>query len=314
MRAYLPVPIGIYTCPHESIMKPVAVVYLSPWGKVTGSLIDSLEYLIALKRSGVPARLVYMGWNPALPGKLVADRYALEFDPLADALFLPLRWQIAAHGFEKVLLPYNTYRRIFCWLRADETFVLPSMWMRRDAKWPLRLGFPVEKGQVTYLLHPDQHRYAVRHAIPYRKKLLLDCLRRPERVEDKLLVNCQSSHKQHSTQEILQAAKGFPSEKIIVLSERKRARYYEKAGFQVLTPPVEDFFSKFSHYLYLPALRGYDENPRLLIESVALGKKLVLPDESLLDPHTQEKLKRLREATDSFQIQADDLVLRLMGE
>lgn len=294
-------------------MQSAAIIYLSPWGKVTGSLIDSLEYLIALKRAGVPARLVYMGWNPGLPARLVADRYALAFDPLEDAVFLPLRWQIVLHHFDRVLLPYNTYRRIFWWLRASETYVLPSMWMRRDTRWPLGLGFPVEKGQVTYLLNPEQHAYKVRTCIPYRKKLLLDCLRRPEAVGDKLLVNCQSAHKRHPAEEILRAAKGFPPERILVLCDRKRAPVYEQAGFEVLVPPVEDLFGRFSHYLHLPALSGYDENPRLLIESAALGKTLIFPDENNHDPHTLEKYRRLTESTDSFQIKEDDPVLQLFA-
>jgi hypothetical protein len=312
MSAYLPVPIGISPVPYENAMKSVAVIYLSPWGKVTGSLIDSLEYLIALKKAGVPARLVYMGWRPELPGKLVTDRYSLAFDPLEDALFLGLRWQVVAQAFDKVLLPYNTYRRIFWWLRARETYVLPSMWMRRDARWPF--GFPVEKGQVTYLLNPEQHAYKRKNVIPYQKKLLLDCLKQPETVQDNVLVNCQSSHKYHSVEEILQASGGIPRGKILVLSDKKRAATYKGAGFQVLVPPVEDFFARFSRYLYLPAIDGYDENPRLLMESVALGKELIFNEDACHDPHTLEKYRKLKDSTDSFQIKEDDLVLRLFAD
>jgi hypothetical protein len=289
-----------------------AVVYLSPWGKVTGSLIDSLEYLIALKRAGIKARLVYMGKNHGLPRQLIRDRYALEFDPLEDALFLPLRWKIVLHRFDKVLVPYTTYRRVFWWLRARETYVLPSMWMRRDARWPL--GFPVERGKVTYLLNPKQHAYKLKNVAAYEKKLLLDCLRRPEVVEDNLLVNCQSSHKRHSPDAIRTAAEGLRYRKLIVLCEPQRAPLYEQAGFSVLTPPVRDFFAKFSQYLYLPALNGYDENPRLLIESAWLGKQIIFPEKDCADVHSLEKYRRLREARDSFLIKEDDLVLQRFRE
>ncbi|NDV62239.1 hypothetical protein G0Q06_07250 [Puniceicoccales bacterium CK1056] len=289
-------------------MNKAAVIYLSPWGKVTGSLIDSLEYLIALKRSGVPVQLVYMGWNQGLPEKLIRDRYALEFDPLEDAIFLPLRWQVVAQKFDRVLLPYNTYRRIFWWLRARETFVLPSMWMRRDARWPF--GFPVERGKVTYLLNPKQHDYRLRNVVPYEKKLLLDCLKQPATTENNLLINCQSSHKQHSAEEIHKAAKDIPHDKLLVLCGKRQAAYYRNAGFTVLTPPVEDFFARFSRYLYLPAIDGYDENPRLLIECAAMGKEIHFPEESCTDPHTLGKYQRLKESTQSFQIKADDFVLQ----
>lgn len=285
-----------------------AVIYLSPWGKVTGSLIDSLEYLIALKQEGIPVRLVYMGKNRELPGRLIRDRYELAFDPLEDALFLPLRWKIVLHRFDKVLVPYTTYRRVFWWLRARETWVLPSMWMRRDARWPL--GFPVERGKVTYLLNPKQHAYKLTNVAAYEKKLLLDCLRRPEVVEDNLLINCQSAHKRHSPDAIRKAAEGLSYGRLQVLCEPQRAPLYGQAGFSILTPPVDDLFAKFSQYLYLPAIDGYDENPRLLIESAWLGKKIIFPENDCADPHSLEKYRRLKESAESFMIREDDLVLQ----
>ena len=143
---------------------------------------------------------------------------------------------------------------------------------------------------------------------------MLDCLKQPVAVQDNLLVNCQSSHKYHSVEEILQTSGDIPRERILILSDKKRVDYYRGAGFRVLVPPVEDFFAKFNRYLYLPAIDGYDENPRLLMESVALGKELIFQEDNCHDPHTLEKYRRLKDSTDSFQIKEDDLVLQLFAD
>lgn len=254
-----------------------AVLYLSPLGKVTGSLVDSLDYLIALKRAGVPAHLVYMGRNPTLPERLVRDRYSLDFDPLEDAVFLKFRWHLARYRFEQVLVPYNTFRRVSLWIKAGETYVLPTMWMRRDSRRPF--GWPLTRGKIIYLLNPERHDYRLKEVLPYTKKLQLDCLKRPQSCQPNLLVNCLSSHKRHPAAEIRDAlAHCRHHEKVLVLASGRSAKAYAREGFTVLQSPVEDFFERFDQYLYLPPVGGYDENPRLLIESAWLGKEIIVPD------------------------------------
>ena len=286
-----------------------AVLYLSPLGRVTGSLIDSLEYLIALKQAGVGAQLVYMGKAHDLPRKLIEDRYDLNFDPLADALFLRYRWHLARHRFDRVLMPYTTFRRIAYWLKAGETFVLPSMWMRRDAG---RLfGWPRERGKVTYLLNPKQHDYTVKNWQPYEKKLLLDSLKKPAASKAHLLVNCESSHKRHSPERIRQAAQqAGPFEKINVLASGKHAQAYQQAGFNVLSPPIENLFAQYNQYLYLPPIDGYDENPRLLIESAWLGKDILFGESPSHDAYAREKYQRLKTDINPFRLTQDDWVVQ----
>ncbi|MGC9452339.1 MAG: hypothetical protein ACP5I4_12935 [Oceanipulchritudo sp.] len=286
-----------------------AVLYLSPLGKVTGSLIDSLDYLIALKRAGIQARLIHMGRDPTLPRRLVADRYTLDFDPLADALFLKWRWHLSRFTFDQVLVPYTTFRRISLFLKAAHTFVLPTMWMRRDSRRPF--GWPLTRGRITYLLNPEQHSYRLAGVESYEKKLLLDCLQKPHRTEKNLLVNCQSSHKRHHPREIREAlAHCRHHEAVLVLASGRTARAYERAGFQVLTPPVENLFSRFDQYLYLPPVGGYDENPRLLIESAWLGKAIVVPDEHRLSPQSARKHRQLREQVEDFLLTPEDPLIQ----
>lgn len=285
-----------------------AVLYLSPWGRVTGSLVDSLEYLIALKLAGVHCRLVYLGRNPALPEQLVKDRYELDFDPLEDAVFPDKRWHLGRYRFEKVLLPYTTYRRVYWWLRSGESFVLPTMWMRRDARRPF--GWPVFMRKPVFLLDPDRHGHAFRNVMDYRKRLLLDCLKRPDRSEPGLLANCLSPHKRHAPGAIRQAARSCGwNGPLKVLAGGKAARAYRGAGFEVLEPPVPYLFSRYTDYLYIPALDGYDENPRLLIESAWLGKRIHFSGGPDADPVSWRKYRQLLEDPGSFRLTEGDPVV-----
>lgn len=291
-----------------------AVLYLSPLGKVTGSLIDSLEYFLALRHAGVPAKLVYMGQNKELAAKLIADRYHLPFDPLPHIVYPPRRWHLKDYSFSRVITPYNTFRRIARWLQAAEVFVLPSMWMRKDARWGI--PFPkLKSSRVVYLLDPRQHAYKVPETMEYEKKIFLDGLRRPSTSEAGILVNCQPRHKRHSPTQIREALGRSQSDgKVIVLASPSQAAIYRQAGFEVLVPPVPDFFARFDQYLYLVALDGYDENPRLLIESAWLGKHILFPEAEATNCHSARKFARLQQGIEHFRLTSRDPLIQLFSQ
>jgi hypothetical protein len=295
--------------PSENLFP--AVLYLSPLGHVTGSLIDSLEYFLALRASGVPAKLVYMGKNKGLAMELLFERYALDFDPLPHIIYPPRRWHLADYRFSRVITPYNTYRRVVRWIQAAETYVLPSMWLRRDARW--RWSFPTsQNSKVVYLLDPQQHDYDVPQRMNYQKKLFLDGLRPPAISAPNLLINCQPAHKRHSPEQIREALAHCPGHgRVIVLAQPAQASEYRKAGFDVLIPPIPNFFAQFSHYLYLTALDGYDENPRLLIESAWLGKKIIFPEADNPHCHSARKFARLQQGIEHFRLTPEDPLIRL---
>jgi len=283
-----------------------AVLYLSPLGRVTGSLIDSLEYFLGLHAAGIKANLVYMGKNKHLALELLKDRYNLAFDPSPYIFFPPRRWQLNDLRFTQVIAPYNTYRRVYRWIHAEETYVLPSMWLRTDSRW--RWSFPkARNSRVFYLLDPSQHSYDVPLRLDYEKKLYLDGLKRPLVSSKNLLVNCQPAHKRHQPDQIHDALKHCgPHEKVLVLAQPNHASEYRKAGFEVLSPPVSGFFERFNQYLYLTSLNGYDENPRLMIESAFLGKEIIYPDVHLQECAASRKYARLQDGVDHFRLTPED--------
>ena len=276
-------------------------------------MVDALDYLVAMKRGGLGARLVWMGQEPKLAWRVARERYELGWDPLEDAEVLPWRWQLGRKRFSRVLVPYTTFRRVSMWIRAEETCVLPSQWMRRDAGRPF--GWPLTRGRVRYLLDPDRHDYTLSGRMEYRKKVLLDELRRPERTERAVLVNCESSHKRHAPGALLRAAgPDWEPRQIRVLCSGKSARAYREAGMEVLEPPVENLFARYTHYLYLPARGGYDENPRLLLESAWLGKEILLPDTSPSSIGDRERLLKMCAAPGDWKLGPNDPLLEMFRQ
>lgn len=291
-----------------SLSGDIGLLYLSPLGRVTGSLLDTLDYLVAMKRAGLKARLVWMGKRPELAGEVAEDRYEDGVEALGDAEVLGWRWELRKWRFGRVLVPYTTFRRVSWWIHAKETCVLPSQWMRRDAGRPF--GWPLTRGRVTYLLDPERHPYKLKGREDYRKKVLLDGLRRPAKSERALLVNCESRHKRHTPERILEeAGPDWRRECIRVLCSGAAAQVYREAGFTVLEPPVKGLFERFSHYLYLPSRTGYDENPRLLIESAWLGKSILTPSQAAFSEQEWQRLRAIKDRPGEMGLHGDDALI-----
>lgn len=292
------------------MMKRDAVILLVPTARINGACLDAFDYWMALVRGGADIRLYLIGLGRRAAFALLRDRYGATEAELRRVKFRLFRLSLGRDRFGRVLCGYATFRRIHPWLRADVVHVLPSQRMRRDAEHGrIRLGGP----EVTFWLDPLQHRYAVPHRRDYAKRIYLDGLRHPAASDACVLVNCVSEHKRHPAAEIRAALGPEGARDAVRVLAYGWTRPYREAGFEVLRPPVPDLFARFDRYLYLPALGGYDENPRLLIESVWLGKVLILPHALPLEDGAAIKLARLQQDPAQFRLQSNDPLLTAMG-
>lgn len=285
-----------------------AVLYHSPSGRVNGALLDALDYWIVSQERDQTVELQVAGIRPAQLRTVVESRY----DSAGDLNWAKIstgrsRLHFLGQGFDAVLCGYSTLQRIYGLVRAGRFHVLPTWLMRRDStRGQIKAA---TAAHVCFYLDPAQHRYEVSQRRDYTKKLYLRGLRRPEASDSAVLVNCMSGHKAVDPSEILRicAKLGVDSAEVRVLGRR---RCYEPAGLRVWEPPVEDLFTKYDRYLYIPAVGGYDENPRLLLESAWLGKEVLVGGDLPPDDGAFHKLSTLRENPSRFHLETDDSLVR----
>ncbi len=283
-----------------------AVVYHSPFGKVTGALLDALDAFAALWQAGVEVTFVCIGMKRTDVLTLLNGRYAHASVLLPHLRLVASRCLLPLMRFHRVLAPYSAYKRVQPFLRCEEILVLPTQVMRYDfEKECLKID-----ARAIFLLDPAQHAYEVPRQIEYSKKIFLEGLIRPEQSEQNVLINAVPEHKSHSGDAIAAALEQCqPYAQALVLSYRKPEM---KNDVVMLRPPVTRFFERFDAYCYLPAIGGYDENPRLLIESVWLGKRIVIAGELGADDPVRRKLERLQEDPGQFNLGKNDKLIELM--
>ena len=284
------------------------VVFHSHRGRITGALIDTLDYFAALRLAGCAVRLDLVRISPQDTEILLKDRY--QHAPM-------LRPHIYHHstGFSllklrygRVLTAYSGYKRLRFFLRARRIYILPSQVLRHDF-----LRRRIRQGpNTTFLLDPQQHPYPVREKLDYQKRVFLGDLPVPARSNNAVLVNMVSAHKRHRVDILNNAIERFcPGSEALALSYRRKS---SASRIRLLRPPVENFFSRFDHYLYLPSLEHYDENPRLILEATWLGKKVTIAGDIKASDPAGWKAQRARDDPENFCVQSDDLMFSLFSK
>jgi hypothetical protein len=283
-----------------------AIVFFSPHGQINGSFLDAVDAYLACRAYRIPARLLIVGLRRAMVLDMIRDRYGIVRSAWLDDIRCMLsRFSLRGWHAPMVLSSYGTFKRLGGWLRTDKWLVLPSFLLRGDAA----AGRIRERPESCFLLDPGRHDYPVAWRADYRKKMYLDGLRAPPNTESAYLINCVSSHKAHTATQIRNALpEGIDRTAVRILSYQRRD--YERAGFQVLIPPVHDLFGRFRHYLYLASLTGYDENPRMLVESAWLGKEVHYFGNGSSDDGALHAWRRVVEDISSFRLRRDDLICR----
>jgi len=291
---------------------PVAVAYFSPNGAVNGSLLDALDAAVFLHRNGVPAELVIVGMQARVVEQIVAERYA-DFSGLGDARFCRFRFSVPRTHYRRIVSSYGSYRRLGPWMRTQQWFVLPSQRLHMDAaRGRIRSDL-----RTVFLLDPLQHAYPVRRKRAYVKKILpigaagAAGAAGGGEPESALLVNTVSPHKRASLDELgAWVAGNDVPRRVRILAARDPGRLPE--GWEWLRPPVPRLFGLFSDYLYVYPKGGYDENPRMLIESLALGRRIHVWRERAIDPPCERKIERIFACPQDFIYAPNDALLRWM--
>ncbi|MGF1450741.1 MAG: hypothetical protein ACFB21_01535 [Opitutales bacterium] len=261
-----------------------AVIYHSPNGRVTGALTDALDYYAALRLDGRGILLVVIGVKREDVLTLMHDRYRHAAALKSGLRFIATRVLLAFTGFQRVLTPYSAYQRVRHFLRAETVYILPSQVLRHHHE----RGRIHDRSNCVFLLDPHRHPYAVHRREAYRKKLFLADLPEVGASDNAVLISTVSTHKQHRADALTEGLRRCePFNEAIALSYKRESPL---ASLRLLRPPVPGFFARFDHYLYLPPLGGYDENPRLVFEARWLGKKLTIVEDGT-DPERVEQLR-----------------------
>lgn len=278
-----------------------AVVYHSPNGRITGAVVDALDYFAALRLNGRAIELHLIGLRRREVWVLLRDRYRHAEELWLAVRFHPSRLNLLTHPFLRVLAPYSAYQRVRHCLRAREVVILPTQVLRHHHQ----RGRIHDHPRNLFLLDPVRHPYEVARRKDYRKKLYLDDLPDCPDAADAVLVSTVSDHKRHGADALAEGLRQCePYQEAIALSY---ARQSLLPDVRLLRPPAAGFFRRFNHYLYLPPLGGYDENPRLVFESRWLGKRLTLIASAESDAAQVERLR----TGPIPRLEPDDLIFEL---
>lgn len=285
-----------------------AIGYHSPNGRITGALLDATDAFAAFHEQGLSVPFYCIGIARRELLTLIRGRYTCAEALLPKLFTLWTRLQLVGRSFRRFLVPYSAYRRLQLCLKAEQVYILPTQYLRYDHN----KGRIKDAPNATFLLDPQQHPYAVGKQLEYRKKVYLDALPQLTDAANNVLVTLVSAHKAHDAKTLNRALEACqPYDKALALS------YDRKAGgpqVTVLRPPVADFFGQFNTYLYLPSKGDYDENPRILIESVWLNKRIVIGGELAENDPVKRKLAALRDDCRPFALNADDLLISLFAD
>jgi hypothetical protein len=281
-----------------------AVIHHSPFGDITGSLVDSIDYFLALQSNGIDCLFISIGIKLDTINLLCRSRYLKAQFPQNRFIYLRHRFGLLGMKFGQVLLSYSSLRRVYLLLNYKKLLVLPSQLMRYD----YNKNKIVSPKRSTFLLDPEQHPYKLQSRKDYRKKILLSEMSTTGKSRNNVLVSCISKHKRHHPQEIVSTieALDIQPEKIVILGKRKTS--FPKVEY--LRPPIPRLFDQYSYYLYLPSLNGYDENPRLLIESAWLKKSVLIPQTLDESDGAYLKWQNIQQNIQDFFLGPKDLVVQ----
>jgi len=291
--------------PEVNAMRRV-VAYHSPYGHINGAVLDALDYWMVIRSLDASVELWVAGISRKDLEVVMKSRYDQAAFSWKGIHIGKTRLLFAGATFDRVLCGYSTLKRILPLARVERYHVLPTWLMHGDAGKGRIRG--AGRDGVVFYLNPHQHDYRVREKRAYTKKLYLEGLRKPEHCDRAVLVNCVSAHKALDPS-VLRAA-------VDQLEDNPTVRVlghdplYAKAGFELLKPPVTDLFQRYDRYLYLPAAGGYDENPRLMLESAWLGKEVIISGNLKPGDGARHKLEMLKSDPRQLLLEKDDLLVR----
>jgi hypothetical protein len=228
-----------------------ALFYAYPEQRIVGSLLDALEYHLAIREAGGDSRLTFVcprtGSFPGSFYEMCEDRYVL--DPgWREGVSVIGVGELIRTRFDRVLVvDYNTVAKTRGLVAAESVLVISE----KHTDDPAHLYDPRLYRSVTYFGEMPFER----RDVEYRMRLKLDSLRAPDSSDSAVYVSSPGN----DDRSFVDGLGLDPGKPVIFKSRRRHAR---------------GLFSLFDEYVYYHAGTWFDPHPRMMLECAFLGKRV----------------------------------------